>query len=175
MSNAEVVEMKDGRQVEFVGKKRMLKEVIFNGGALIVRCDFRNGESIEFTLSEALRDRAAIHGVEQKVGDEIAGLADVEDAVLAIESLAGRLAAGEWNQNRERGGMAGTSMLAQALVIHTGKDIATIKEFLVKKSQSEKIALRNNPKIQPIIAKIEGEKHAAKGLNTDSMLDELAD
>jgi len=160
--------------VEFPNTRKMTKEIQMNDGALIARLDFRNGESISFTLSQELLNQAAIHGLGQKVQDEIAGLADVEDCVLAIENLATRLANGDWNQNRERGGMAGTSVLAQALVIHTGKDLATIKTFLASKTQGEKIALRNNPKIQPIIARIDAEKHAAKGVNTDSMLDELA-
>ena len=49
----------------------------------------------------------AAHGAEQKLGDEIAGLEDVDDCVIAIDSLIDRLYNGEWSVKREAGGMAG--------------------------------------------------------------------
>ena len=57
----------------------------------------------------------------------------------------------------------------------TGKTMEAIKEFLGGKTQAEKVALRNNPKVKPFIEKIEAEKVSkASKVDTDSMLNELA-
>ena len=171
----ETVTMTDGRVVEFVGKRKMLKESFVKDGVVSVRLDFRNGETRTFTLPSALLLKFAAHGAEQKLGDETAGLDDIDDALMAIDALTERLNAGEWGVKREANGMAGTSVLARALVETTGKTIVQIKEFLGKKSAAEKLALRANPKIKPVIDRIEAEK-AAKGktaVDTDAMLDEL--
>ena len=108
-------------------------------------------------------------------GDEIAGLDDVGDCVLAVDELIDRLYNGEWGVKREANGMAGTSTLLKALVEHTGKTVEQIKAFLANKSQAEKVALRNNAKIKPIVERIEAEKAAKKtNVDTDAMLGELA-
>jgi hypothetical protein len=50
-----------------------------------------------------------------------------------------------------------------------------IKEFLATKSQAEKIALRNNPKIKVVVDRLEAEKLAKKGggIDSDALLDDL--
>lgn len=171
----EAVTMTDGRIVDFVGKRKLLKESFVKDGKVSVRLDFRNGETRTFTLPDALLLKFAAHGAEQKLGDEIAGLADIDDAVMAIDELTTRLDAGEWGVKREANGMAGTSVLVRALVEHTGKTVEQIKAFLGGKTQAEKVALRNNPKVKPIVERIEAEK-AAKGskVDTDALLGELA-
>ena len=180
----ETVTMSDGRLVEFAGKKKLLKESFVTAdGEVQVRLDFRNADTRLFTIPAAMVNRFAAHGAEQKLGDEIAGLkapgggeADIEDCVLAIDELIDRLYNGEWSQKREANGLAGTSVLLRALVRHTGKTVEQIKAFLAGKSQAEKTALRNNPKIKPLIEAIEAEK-ASKGkatVDTDALLDELA-
>jgi hypothetical protein len=172
----ETVTMQDGRIVEFAGKRKLQKESFVTAeGAVQVRLDFRNGETRLFTLPPAMVSKFAAHGAEQKLGDEIAGLDDIEDCVLATDTLIDRLYNGEWSVKREANGMAGTSVLVRALVEHTGKTVEAIKAFLANKSQAEKVALRSNPKIKPIVERIEAEKAAKKtNINTDTMLDELA-
>ena len=61
----EVVAMSDGRNVEFAGKRRMLKESFFNedGSIKEVRFDFRNGNSVSFVPSPELLYRFAAHGI----------------------------------------------------------------------------------------------------------------
>jgi hypothetical protein len=170
------VTMQDGRVVEFAGKREMLKESFQDAdGKIAVRLDFRNGKTLTYTIPDSLIAKFAAHGAEQKLGDETAGLKDIDDKVLAVEELIGRLTGPEgWNVARESSGLAGTSVLARALVEHTGKSMEDIKAFLGKKSQAEKVALRNNPKIKPIVDKIEAEK-ANKGpkVDTDALLGEL--
>ena len=174
-TQVETVTMTDGRIVDFAGKRKLLKESSVNAdGKVQVRLDFRNGETRLFTLPDALLNKFAAHGAEQKLGDEIAGLTDTEDCVLAVDELIDRLYNGEWSVKREANGMAGTSVLVRALVEHTGKTVDAIKQFLSGKSQAEKVALRNNPKIKPIVERIEAEKASKKAnVDTDAMLGEL--
>lgn len=174
-TQVETVTMTDGCIVEFAGKRKLLKESLQSPeGKVQVRLDFRNGETRLFTIPDNLLAKFAAHGAEQKLGDEIAGLADVDDCVIAIDELIDRLYNGEWSVKREANGMAGTSVLVRALVEHTGKTVEQIKTFLSGKTQAEKVALRNNPKIKPIVERIEAEK-ASKGskVDTDALLGEL--
>lgn len=174
-TNVKTVTMTDGRVVDFPGKRKLQKSTGVVDGKVQTRLDFVNGETRLFTIPDALLLKFAGHGAEQKLGDEIAGIDDVEDCVLAVDELIDRLYNGEWATKREGNGMAGTSTLLKALVEHTGKTIEQIKTFLAGKSQAEKLALRGNPKIKPIVERIEAEK-AAKGakVDTEALLGELA-
>lgn len=170
------VKMDDERVVDFPGKRRMVKESIFNAdGSVAVRLDFVNGETRTFTIPPALMTKFAAHGAEQKLGDEASGLEDVEDAILAIDELCERLSAGDWSIRREASGLAGTSVLARALVEVTGKSASEVKAFLATKSQAEKVAMRSNERVAPIIARLASEK-AKKGpaIDTTALLGELA-
>lgn len=172
----ETVKMDDGRVVDFAGKKKLIKETLLSPeGKVQVRMDFRNGETRLFTVRDDMLAKFAAHGASQKLGDEITGLEAIDDCVLAIDELMERLGNGEWAQKREGNGMAGTSVLIRALVESSGKSVEQIKAFLKDKDQAAKIALRNNPKIKPIVERLEAEK-AAKGKNavdTDALLNEL--
>ena len=171
----ETVTMTDGRLTDFAGKRKLLKESSVNAdGKVQVRLDFRNGETRLFTLPDALLNKFAAHGAEQKLGDEIAGLTDTEDCVLAVDELIDRLYNGEWSVKREANVFFFFIVLVRALVEHTGKTVEHIKQFLNGKSQAEKVALRNNPKIKPIVERIEAEKASKKAnVDTDAMLGEL--
>ena len=172
----ETVTMQDGRSVEFAGKRKLLKETIIEGDSVAVRLDFRNGETRTWTVPKDLVLRCAGHGAEQKLGDETAGTEDVDDMVLAVDELIARLNKGPdfWITKREGGGMAGTSVLLRALVEFSGRTSEQVKEFLSGKTQAEKLALRNSPKVKPIVERLEAEK-AAKGakVDTDALLANL--
>lgn len=172
------VVMEDQRKVDFIGaKKKMVKEsVIGEDGSVKVRLDFINGSTRLFTVPPAMISRFAAHGAEQKLGDETAGLDDVDDCVIAVDELIDRLYNGEWAQRREGSGLAGTSVLLRALVeLYDGKkSVEDVRKFLSGKSQQEKLALRINPKVKPIVDKIEAEKAAkAAKVDTDALLGEL--
>lgn len=170
----ETVTMIDGRLVEFAGKRKMLKDSsIGPDGTVTVRLDFRNGQTRLFTLPASLLAKAAAHGAEQKLGDETAGVEDVEDMVLAVDELIDRLYNGEWNAKRESNGLAGTSILLKALAeLYAGKKtVEDLKVFLKGKTAAEKIALRNNAKVKPIIERLEAEKASkASKVDTDALL-----
>jgi len=171
----ETITMEDGRVVEFAGKRKLLKaSSVTPEGKVVVQLDYRNGQTRNFTIPDAMLQKFAAHGAEQKLGDEIAGLDDVEDCVMATDELIDRLYNGEWGVKREANGMAGTSVLARALCELYGKTREQVKAFLVGKSQAEKVALRNNAKVKPIIDKIELEKLSKKSsVDTDGLLTEL--
>jgi hypothetical protein len=175
-TQVEVVAMEDGTKLEFAGKRKLLKtSTISPEGSVAVRMDFRNGQTRTFTLPTAMLAKFAAHGAEQKLGDEIAGLEDIDDCVMATDELIDRLYNGEWGIKREANGMAGTSVLARALCELTGKTRDQIKAFLSGKSQAEKVALRNSGKVKPIVERLESEK-TAKGskVDTEALLGELA-
>lgn len=175
----ETVAMDDGEEVKFPGKRRLLKSSTFGAdGSIVTRFDFRNGEVRTFKLEAGaeLLAKFAAHGIEQKIGDEVAGLEDVEDMILAIDEVMERLDGGAWTAQRESNGMAGTSVLARALLkLSPDKSIHQIKEFLKGKTNAEKLALRQNSKVAPFIAEIEaGKKKKEKAaVDTDGMLEEL--
>lgn len=169
----ETVKMSDGRLVDFPGKRQLIKTSSLDG--MSVTLDFRNGETRVFTLPPAMVNQFALHGAEQKLGDEIAGLKEIDDAVMAVDELIDRLYNGEWGVKREASGMAGTSVLARALVEVTGKPIEKVKEFLKAKTQAEKIALRADTRIKTVVDRLEAAK-VAKGaqVDTSALLNELA-
>lgn len=178
-AEVETVTMSDGRVVEFAGKREMLKESFVDeaSGAIGVRLDFRNGKTLVYTIPESLVVKFAAHGAEQKLGDETAGLKDIDDKIMAVEELMKRLTGPEgWNVARESNGLAGTSVLARALAEVKGVDIDKVKAFLSTKTQAEKIALRNNPQVKPVVERIEAEKANKGGANIDTqaLLGELA-
>lgn len=157
------VTMLDGRTVDFPGKRRLQKSSTKNpDGSLQVRLDFDNGESRLLTLRPDMLATYALHGAEQKLGDEISGIADIEDAVEAIDQLMGRLDAGDWTKERDGTGtgMAGASILARALVEVTGQPIATVRSYLSGLDNKTKAALRLQAEVAPVIKKLEDEKAA---------------
>lgn len=166
-SNVETVKMQDGRLVDFAGKRKLLKTstVSEDGNSVETVLDFRNGETRKVTLRKdsALVLRFAGHGVEQKLGDETAGVEDVDDAVIAVDELIDRLGKGEWTIRTEGKGFAGSSVLAKALVEFTGKSAEQVRDLMKGLTQAEKMGLRADPEIKPIIDRIEAEKAAKAG------------
>ena len=180
------VTMDDGRVVDFPGKRKLQKtSSIDPAGVVVIRLDFLNGETRVFTIPASLMARCAAHGAEQKLGDQIAGLkgkdggeADIDDCVFAVDELMDRMNLGEWSLTSAGTGMAGSSVLAKALVEHTKKTLSDIKTFLAGKTHAEKLALRNNAKIKPIVERLEAEKAArstgaASKVDSDAMRGEL--
>lgn len=180
------VTMQDGRVVPFPGKRELVKTYDINEaeGNVSVRLDFRNGQVRFFVPPVGLLLKFVGHGAIQKLGDELADpkLTDIDDKVEAIDELIEQLNKGEWSSRREGGdSMAGTSVLLKALVELTQKAEETLEEaktrvkaFLKDKKQPEKMALRNSPKIKPIVERLEAEKLASgTKIDTDALLAEL--
>jgi len=150
---AQVVAMKDGRNVEFVGTQRAKKDwlidetkvqldeaagmLVIQAGAVTNRFDFINGEVRSIVLPLSLICDFAGHGASQKFGDTYAASKDkpmsTEDMILAVENLAEIVKAGKWKQQAEGdGGFSGASIVIQAFMEYSGKDSTFVKEFLAK-------------------------------------------
>jgi len=170
------VTMQDGRVLDFPAKRKMHKSYnSADNGTTTVSLDFCNGESRKFVIPANLLFNFAGHGAVQKFGDEIAGISDIEDAVMAIDELILRLNKGEWTAKREASSFSGSSILARAIVEHSGKNIEAIKTFLSTKTGAEKAALRNTPAIKVIVDRLEAEKVAKNSakVDTSDLLEQL--
>jgi len=182
------VTMQDGRTVDFVGKRRMIKETSENGTSATVRFDFVNGDtrSITVDLTDPLALKLLAHGIAQKVGDETAGEKEVGDMVLAVDAILERLSKGEWGIERGASdGFSGASVVIKALCEATGKDVAFVKDFLEKKLEAGKASGLTRQKLYaafrapgtktaPIIARLEAEKASKdSGVDGDAALNEM--
>jgi hypothetical protein len=167
--------MTDGTIVDFPGKRRLQKSTFLTPeGRVQVRLDYVNGETRTFTIRDDMLTQFAGHGAEQKLGDEMAGIDDLDDAILAVDDLIENLNKGEWRQKGDASGMAGTSILLKAMVEYTGKTAELVKEFLKDKTPAEKAALKTSKipnktgvTIKQIADRLEEEK-AAKGSPKDA-------
>lgn len=174
----EVVQMEDGTQAEFVGKRKLLKESNFDAETPVVSLKFRNGKIVRFQIPADMLAMFAAHGAEQKLGDEAAGTELVDDMYVDIEALAVRLSdtsksvEDRWYAAREPGSsIAGISDLVTALVEFSGKTVDQVKVFLADKDAKTKTALKNSDNLRPIVERLQKER-AAKGpkIDTDSIL-----
>ncbi len=187
-AEVEQVQMEDGRTVGFAGKKRLIKEVIIEGNVVQVRFDFRNGVTRTFTVSKPNQLQLAGHGASQKIGDETAGLEELDDMVVAVDDMIARLEKGEWSATRATGdGFAGASVVIKAICEATGKSVQFVKDFLQGKldtakakgeklSRAELYASFRNPatKTGVIIARLEADKKVkAEKVNADDLMAEL--
>lgn len=172
----ETVKMTDGRLTDFPGKRKMSKDSwVESDGTIKVRFDFRNGETRTFTLRSDMVAKFAAHGAEQKLGDEAAGIEDIDDIVLAIDELIERLNGGEWGVKRESSGFAGTSILLRAIVEVTGKSVEAVRAYLKEKTPAQKLALREAAMFAPVVKRLEAEKAAKKpAVDTAPLLDEIS-
>jgi len=151
------VTLTDGRTAAFAGKRKVLKETLVDpskiviegdvmqlqAGAISIRMDFRNGETRTMALPLSLLAQFAGHGAEQKYGDELATTADKplseDDMVIAIDDLNALIQQGKWGAGRASGGgVSGASVVVQAIMEATGKDLATVKAFLQRKLDADK-------------------------------------
>ena len=201
-AEVEMVKMSDGREVGFVGKRKMAKETLIDEGKIIidgdtitmqagavgVRLDFRNGETRTFYPPLGLYARSVGHGDEQKLGDETAGEEKVEDMVIAVDDLIGRLAKGEWTAPAGEGGFGGASIVIRAIVEASGKSVEAVKAFLqakldAAKAKGEKLTRQElyasfrNPasKTGQIIERLEREERSkASKVDADEALNALA-
>jgi hypothetical protein len=193
------VKMEDGREVEFAGERKVLKDgiIVMNDGAVVsfddatedqrrhgqpaIRFDFVNGTTRAFPLRKDMLLNYAIHGGKQKYGDELAGHKsdDPDDWALTLDELHEQLHdKGDWYAERAPG-MAGTSILIKALMEFneqkgTPKSVESIKAFLKDKKPAEKEALKHTDRLRPIVARLEEERRARAGrVDTDALLSEL--
>jgi hypothetical protein len=183
--------MLDGREVGFAGKRKMVKEIHIGPDSATVRFDFRNGETRSFTttIGDPLFLQLAGHGAAQKIGDETAGVEDVDDMTVAVDDMIARLRAGEWGATRTAGdSFAGASVVIRAICEVTGKAVSDVKAFLQGKLDKAKAAgqrltrnelyasfRRPGSKTAEVIARLEAEKAAkASSVDADELMAEMS-
>lgn len=152
--------MNDGREVEFVGKRKVLKETLLDeskiilvgdtvtlqDGAVSIRMDLRDGQTFLFPIKAKMVPQFAGHGAEQKYGDELASPASqplsYEDMALALNDLHEQLYVTEsWTAEREGGGgFSGAGVVVRALMEASGKTQEEVKKFLDGKIEAAKAA-----------------------------------
>lgn len=136
------VTMTDGRVVKFPGNRKTDKTITVSDDSVSVRFDFFNGETRTISSTElapALMLQALGHGIAQKAGDEYSGVKELDDMVLAVDEIFGRLRAGDWAAAREAGdSTSGASIVIKAIMEVTGKSVEFVKEFLQKKLDAAK-------------------------------------
>ncbi len=182
------VTMNDGRQVTFVGDRKMLKSYAIEGGKVKLRFDFVHGKTLDFQMPDELVLQAAGHGGVQKGGDSAAGVADPEDMYLAVQDTLDNLTKGNWKVAREGGGgFSGAGIVVRALCEVFKKTPDEIKAWVDKKiaeaeARGAKLSrqmlynsFRTSDKVGPAIRTLEAKaaKNAA-GVDAEAILGELA-
>jgi hypothetical protein len=91
--------MTDSRLVDFPGKRRLWKQSFIDiSGRVAVRIDFRNGQTRTLKLRPDMIMKFAAFGAERKLCDEIRGVANIDEAVKAVDELITRLEQGKWGK-----------------------------------------------------------------------------
>lgn len=181
----EKVKMEDGREVEFVGKANFYKDVLVKGKPIeectpeelasatpsdvAIRMDFRNGTTRTYPVNPALTLYYVGHGGKQKYGDELSGedAPDLDDWAATTDRLHERLMGGDWTKTRVGGGLAGMTILVQALMEFTGRSAQEVREHIKDWTKDQRDQLKLDPEIKPIVDRIEKEK-AAKAAHVDT-------
>ena len=109
-------------------------------------------------FSEAVVNRAALHGFSQKLGDSYSGITDVPAAKIAMHGVLAALRAGDWNR---KGGSTG-GIWVEALARATGETIETVLEAWDKMTDEVKAASKKHPDAIKAKAEIELERAQAK-------------
>lgn len=164
---------KDNRLVKSCDEFKGVLTWNFNGG--FEPLEFHVGPVYdELVKLHPVAARAMMHGYKQKISDAGAmardtetGLADNAARVEKMRRMAETLASGQWELERTGGG-AGPGVLARAISEAMGKDIVVVREWLKKMSAADKAALRMDPRILPIVQRMEAE--SASGVDTEDLL-----
>lgn len=154
-----IINAQDGKTYEFSDRQKVSKESCLTSDGFVVKFVFRNGvvRELPITTEHPLYNQFALHGANQKFGDELAGVDDVEDCVEFFDDLAARISNGEWTERRERG-VSGTSYLARALAEISGKSLEEVQAKLKETPREQKAALLKSNRVQAVILRLKAEK-----------------
>ena len=117
-------------------------------------------------LSDEMKVRAALHGINGKVGDSAAD--PTVDAFTVMNETFTNVLAGNWNV---RGGGAGSriTVLAEALAEVTGQDLDTVVDKLEAMSVEERRAIPSKyAKVKAAVDSIKAARAAAKAKTSKS-------
>lgn len=153
----------ENQTVETPKAVRVPKASVTNEG-LVLKFEFANGNEFRFgysDLTEELRIRAAMHGLEQKIRDSYAGAKSADEAQGLAEKVIDTLREGKWNAGRADGGPSEDSLdlLAQAVVNAyaaqgVAKDLAAMRTALEALDKAGRAKIRAKGSVMIELAKI---------------------
>lgn len=171
------ITMADGRVVEFPAKRRKLSHGEYKDGAVHIRMDWENGQTLRFTQSASgltgVAALAIVHGFEQKLGDESAGVEKIDDAIEGTRQLITRLQAGDWNTKADPNSLAGAGLLVRAMArAFPEQPVEAARTFVGTLTPKERTAMLGDERIAPHVKAIraEDEGKAAKEVKTSDLL-----
>ncbi len=126
-------------------------------------------------LSDAMKLRVGLHGLNAKVGDSAASLS--VDAVVVMQEVLDGLYADDWGRGRGAGDGVGRSTdlheaLAQLYPDKTSEEVAAV---IAKKSKEDRATLKKHPTIVSIIEDIKKKRQDAKTKAAKSAATETED
>ena len=132
-------------------------------------------------LTDEVRNAALFHGLKQKLVDSAALSRDPKtgksatpaEKMAAVLETAANLASGIWNTRGTGDGPSDGLLVTALCEMQPKKDPAKIREWVGGQDKAAQAALRANPKVAAIIARINTERAAAKGIDTDNLLRDL--
>lgn len=126
---------------------------------------FTNGSEVFCplaTLPEEIRDRLAVHGLSQKLGDSYASAGDkgmtLDDCAAGVRDIYQNLQNGIWSA----GGGSGVSILAEALARVVGESVEAAILIIQEKGDEWKKGLAKRDDIKSAVADIRAERAKAK-------------
>lgn len=130
-------------------------------------------------MSKANMQRAAIHGMIQRISDaaaisrnpETGKPATAQEKFDRMAQLVTHYESGtsEWSRVGQGGGNRGGYLFRALCILYPTRDQTELRAWLDGKSKSEQSALRNSPKVRAIIDTFVEDSD----IDTDAMLDEL--
>lgn len=170
--------MADGRTVEFAAKRRKLTSGEYKDNQVHIRLDWENGVSLRFksptiTGLTGVNVNALIHGYEQKLADESAGVEKIDDAIEGTRQLIERLSKGDWNTKADPNSLAGAGLLVRAMVrAFPQQTPEATRAFVGTLTPKERTAMLGDERIAPHVKAIraEDEGKAAKEVKTSDLL-----
>ena len=130
---------------------------------------FSNGTVLSLGVNEvndAMRERLALHGLSQKMGDALAGEDDVNVAIAKVEAITDRLRNGEWAGSG--GGSAGGD-LALALSNLLGKELPEVLQQLATKTDDQLKEIKKSPHVKLELSKIKQARLEAKAAESGDL------
>lgn len=159
---------------------REIQTTLSNEGVLTIKNSAGSLEINLHALSDEIKFKLLAHGAKQKVADAAAIPRDEETGLSATPSqkfeamraVALRLIDGSWGIERTGAASAlHVPTLIDALVEFTGQDVETIAVKVNGMKPAERTALRDNPKIAGIYARLRSAQNPT--INSDELLDAL--
>jgi hypothetical protein len=150
------------------------KEAMENG----VKFTFSNGTIIMATLDGIpfeMKERLAVHGLSQKLGDSYASANDkgwsVQDCADTVAEILHGLRAGIWSQ----AGGSGVNIMAEAIARMLDKTAEQCAEILAAMTDDERKEMAKRDDVKAMVAQIKAERAKARLAATPGAGDDVED